>query len=447
MQERLVETLHNIQHHISHTKDQGWIIGLFILPWTIYASDSLSNGYNNAIVVLIQSMVTIFLVVKLDTLLPFSTFGLFVFGCTLEGILLLGRNAFDDRIESWIVISLFHILLYIILFVYLAKHIGKSFTLAELMITTQLIVYATGSSTQHYLVKGLEPEVQLLHFLCLVMACFMLLYCGVFVYNKTIGTLLVSPMLIALISRLGYVSEYLYYILAYRVVWNIVIYWASIGLLFAILFWFFIASSPSNILKRKSFHFLAVVLFIPAMMISPHFVRVSFGLALILFVILEFIRWQKVFGHKITELMTRYMGYVLNEKDQHGPIVLSHTYLLLGCSFPLLMAQEDIPLWQMSSGLLALGIGDSFASIIGTRFGRHRWSGGNKSLEGTLAAIISTSIAIYLIKTPQEYIYDLLISIISTFILEASTDHIDNLLLPIFLHGLLSIRIKELGHV
>ncbi|CAG8487057.1 15377_t:CDS:2 [Racocetra fulgida] len=41
------------------------------------------------------------------------------------------------------------------------------------------------------------------------------------------------------------------------------------------------------------------------------------------------------------------------------------------------------------SGILTLGLGDAMASIIGKRYGRRRWPGTSKTVEGTIAFIIS----------------------------------------------------------
>lgn len=46
------------------------------------------------------------------------------------------------------------------------------------------------------------------------------------------------------------------------------------------------------------------------------------------------------------------------------------------------------------SGVLVLGIGDAAASVIGTLFGRQRWSKTNrKTLEGSLGAVLTVLLA------------------------------------------------------
>ncbi|OLY84583.1 Dolichol kinase sec59 [Smittium mucronatum] len=77
----------------------------------------------------------------------------------------------------------------------------------------------------------------------------------------------------------------------------------------------------------------------------------------------------------------RFYSYFIDEKDS-GTAVTSHFYLLLGCS---------ISIWTSSSlsvpslsGLLTIGISDAVASIVGSKFGKHKWFGTKKSVEGTL---------------------------------------------------------------
>ena len=40
-------------------------------------------------------------------------------------------------------------------------------------------------------------------------------------------------------------------------------------------------------------------------------------------------------------------------------------------------------------GVLSLGIGDTFSAVVGSKLGRLKWSQTNKTVEGTLAAIVS----------------------------------------------------------
>ena len=48
-------------------------------------------------------------------------------------------------------------------------------------------------------------------------------------------------------------------------------------------------------------------------------------------------------------------------------------------------------------GLMCIGVGDTFASVIGTQYGKHKWPGSKKSFEGTMAYIVSQLIGFFLL--------------------------------------------------
>lgn len=93
-----------------------------------------------------------------------------------------------------------------------------------------------------------------------------------------------------------------------------------------------------------------------------------------------------------------------NEKDI-GPVMVSHLFLIIGLSYPVWLADDCKLTGQRGSsselmmclarrlaqlsGIISVGIGDSAASIIGSKIGRHRWPGRKRTLEGSLAGLIA----------------------------------------------------------
>ncbi|KRT82666.1 hypothetical protein AMK59_3071 [Oryctes borbonicus] len=139
-----------------------------------------------------------------------------------------------------------------------------------------------------------------------------------------------------------------------------------------------------------------------------------------------------------------------DEKDV-GNVALTPMYLLVGCSLPLWIhpAPCDVTdsamlhLLPLISGLLSVGIGDSMASCVGTMIGRHRWSGSNKTIEGTVGCILSQMLMVYLLSLSGYYylqpydIMKLLVGIVMVALVEANTTQVDNLVLPLLMYSVL----------
>ncbi|KAF8983940.1 hypothetical protein BGZ46_009177 [Entomortierella lignicola] len=140
--------------------------------------------------------------------------------------------------------------------------------------------------------------------------------------------------------------------------------------------------------RRKYYHALAVVMFIPGYLADEPFMHIAFSVGLAALIFLEYIRYFAVvpFGKEIHLFL---VGF-LDARDG-GPIILSHLYLLIGCATPVWLAEQHI--LAGLSGIFALGVGDAMASIIGKRFGKHRWPGTIKTIEGTVAFVVSVMMA------------------------------------------------------
>lgn len=92
------------------------------------------------------------------------------------------------------------------------------------------------------------------------------------------------------------------------------------------------------------------------------------------------------------------------------------------------------------AGVLSVGVGDTAASVGGSYFGRHKFPGTKKTLEGTacnvgcqllfLAGVVYFgSMNLMLTAWPK-----LLLSIAISTLVEAFTDQADNLVLPLLLY-------------
>jgi dolichol kinase len=81
--------------------------------------------------------------------------------------------------------------------------------------------------------------------------------------------------------------------------------------------------------RRKFFHALAVVMFVPGVAADPAFTHLAFSAAFALFVFAEYVRYFALypFGAAVHVFMSEF----LDSKDS-GTAILSHFYLLTGCA-------------------------------------------------------------------------------------------------------------------
>lgn len=228
--------------------------------------------------------------------------------------------------------------------------------------------------------------------------------------------------------------------------WILMGYWAACFLSFSTVI-ALIQKHVSNTVARKGFHFMALAMFLPAMIVDPRFLRIALSFAIALFCLVEFIRSSNLLGQKISQKLTQIMNAVMNDRDRAGPWTLSHLYLLIGCGFALLYAADadaagKLSIDVMAGPLLVLAVGDSFASIVGHKWGKLKWRGSERSVLGTLAGISTTLGAMFALCTytgaSPNWIAVGIVTV-CTFIIEIYVQALDNLVLPIFYYSAMGL--------
>lgn len=138
-----------------------------------------------------------------------------------------------------------------------------------------------------------------------------------------------------------------------------------------------------------------------------------------------------------------------DEKDS-GFLTLTHIYLLIGCASPLwLLPIDRVNSLSALSGIISIGFGDTAASVVGSKFGRHKFRGSKKTYEGALAAVIAQTIAsigLWQHLNPGATlsgaeIVALLVISSAVALIEATTNQVDNLILPLY-HNIMLLACK-----
>ncbi|KAI0454532.1 hypothetical protein F5B21DRAFT_474984 [Xylaria acuta] len=155
--------------------------------------------------------------------------------------------------------------------------------------------------------------------------------------------------------------------------------------------------------RRKVFHFMMVAMFLPTTYIDPCFVALALSIVLAAFLLLDLLRASQL--PPLSKPLALFLAPYVDGRDLRGPVVISHIFLLIGCAIPLWLSLGSLPRtgfghlqgWDlptreiaMVSGVVCVGLGDAAASLIGRRYGHHKWLwGGGKSLEGSAAFAIA----------------------------------------------------------
>lgn len=187
--------------------------------------------------------------------------------------------------------------------------------------------------------------------------------------------------------------------------------------------------SLSSNFRRKIWHFLVLGLIVYPLYVDPEFVKVCLSGTLILFLLVEQLRYLKLspFGSYLDSSLRTFADF----RDERGPVIFSYIYLMIGITFPILVKDSVV-------GLVVLGVGDSLASIVGSEYGLIRWGKSSKTVEGTMTFVIATYGVCALLKCMDWFFVDksfhsLLLTCVLSGVLEGNSDLNDNILIPAYM--------------
>lgn len=189
----------------------------------------------------------------------------------------------------------------------------------------------------------------------------------------------------------------------------LIAYWALV-LLTGLLAVFSLTALVEVDTRRKVFHGVMVAMLLPSTFVDPCACALALALILAVFLLLEVIRAGQV--PPLGNAIGRFVAPYVDGRDLRGPVVVSHIFLLIGCAVPLWFSLASIDRagvlpWQgwelvdnqrevaMLAGVICVGMGDAAASLIGRRYGRHKWPWvGGKSLEGSAAFAAAVTVGL-----------------------------------------------------
>ena len=172
-------------------------------------------------------------------------------------------------------------------------------------------------------------------------------------------------------------------------------YWVICTTTALLIVWFLGKNTNDSTVKltviRKCFHAVIVAVYLPGIFYDPELLYVASIIALAAFLLLEAVRVYEL--EYIGTFLSQGVSGFLDEKDQ-GTLILTHIYLLVGCSLPIWISPFRVAstareLLLLSAGVISLGIGDTAASIGGTLWGRTKLPNSSKSVEGTICSILA----------------------------------------------------------
>jgi dolichol kinase len=146
------------------------------------------------------------------------------------------------------------------------------------------------------------------------------------------------------------------------------------------------------------FHALALALFAPSLVLQRELTALGLAVATALLALAEITRALRV--PVFSPPVDAYFSQFVDRRDA-GWAIVSHLYLLVGCAAPVWLApasDDFVPAQAAFAGVVALGVGDAVAAVVGTAAKRAGtavlWPGSEKTVQGTASAAASMLVAV-----------------------------------------------------
>ena len=248
----------------------------------------------------------------------------------------------------------------------------------------------------------------------------------------------------------------------------------------------------STVSSRKIFHVLIMAIILSGLFVESMctFIVLAVSVACCGFIVLETFRIVVLVSNdtihsslRVTtaDPLSTFYRHFIDDKDLDRHWLSAHLHLLIGCAMPIVLkACWESAIWRAKRkqsiemmdkeeewilptllhhtpllphlGWIVVGVGDSFAAIIGTKYGKHFWFDTKRSVEGSvgmLFSMIMATLAIFMFLhfrrnmaiTMNDFSSSFLTLLATTF-MEAFTNESDNLILPLFACALYIILVR-----
>jgi len=245
----------------------------------------------------------------------------------------------------------------------------------------------------------------------------------------------------------------------------------------------------STVSSRKIFHVLIMSIILSGLLMDSMgtFIVLAVCVAFCGFIVVETFRCVVLVSNDSSlqatteDYLSMFYWNFIDNKDLDRHWLSVHLHLLIGCAIPIVLkACWESAVWRATSdqsieltmgkkewilptllhrtpllphlGWIVIGVGDSVAAIIGTKYGKHFWLNTKRSVEGSVGMLLSMIIAtmctyIFLcfcrnVAITKHDLFCSFLTLLATTLMEAFTNETDNLILPLFACALYIILIR-----
>ncbi|XP_075166599.1 dolichol kinase [Haematobia irritans] len=348
------------------------------------------------------------------------------------------------------------------------RDLPKSFTYGEASILTQgVILFLMNTLISGYRLIIDQPSaeqlgdlrtlstIMMFALLWLLIVCTSLLACQFlrkpFIFYPIMITFVAAATLAPVTKPIPVIAVFEFIFRDKLRLYIILFYIALVGATIAVVCWQLRNTKHATTSVRKLFHLLVVLVYIPGFLYECVFLYIASGVALALIAIFDLLRILKM--PPLGEILEKAFHSFADEKDA-GIIAFTPICLLIGSSLPMwimpcpcITGEHGLnnKLLPLLAGILTIGFGDTAASVIGSKWGRTKWKNSSRSMEGTVAFVIYVLLPIVILQLMEfvqlnetQWCFIVLATLVSALV-EARTDQIDNLVLPLVFYIIVSL--------